>query len=82
MNSRVIWKPPIEASIGNMMIYTAPPPASGALLIFMMNLLKELVPIEDEKVTWQRLIETFKWAYARRTELGDPAFVDIGISTS
>jgi len=47
-----------------------------------MNVLRRLLPIEDENITWQRIVETFKWAYARRTELGDPDFVKgIGKST-
>ena len=59
-------------------MYTAPPPGSGVLLAFMMNVLEELVPVEDDRIMWQRIIETFKWAYAKRTELGDPDFEDVG----
>ena len=59
-------------------MYTAPPPGSGVLLAFMMNVLEKLVPVEDDRIMWQRIIETFKWAYAKRTELGDPDFEDVG----
>lgn len=60
----------------NLTIYSAPPPGSGAILAFIMNILRRLLPVNNEDVMWQRIVETFKWAYARRTELGDPAFVD------
>jgi len=40
-----------------------------------MNVLRRLLPVEDQNIMWQRIVETFKWAYARRTELGDPDFV-------
>lgn len=60
-----------------MTMLTAPPPGSGLLLTFMMNVLENFVPVNDTRVTWQRIIETFKWAYAKRTELGDPDFEDI-----
>ena len=58
-------------------MYTAPPPGSGVLLSLMMNILSDIVPTKDEKIFWQRIVETFKWAYARRTGLGDPAYEDI-----
>lgn len=61
--------------MGNLTIYSAPPPGSGAILTFMMNVLRRLLPVGNENVMWQRIIETFKWAYARRTEFGDPDFV-------
>ncbi|XP_023246184.1 glutathione hydrolase 1 proenzyme-like [Copidosoma floridanum] len=76
-NYRVNWTEPLVGKIGNVTVYTAPPPGSGALLVFMMNVLQGLVPANDENVMWQRIIETFKWAYAKRTELGDPHFVDV-----
>jgi len=62
--------------MGNLTIYSAPPPGSGAILTFIMNVLHRLLPVRDENIMWQRIVETFKWAYARRTELGDPEFVN------
>lgn len=50
---------------------TAPLPSSGVLLSFMMNVLEGLVIEKDEHIFWQRLVETFKYAYAKRTDLGD-----------
>ena len=55
-------------------MHTAPLPGSGILLSFMLNILDRLLPAPNEKVMWQRLAETFKWAYAKRTELEDPSF--------
>lgn len=55
-------------------MYAAPPPSSGALLAFMMNVLKGSFSVQEEKIMLQRVVETFKWAYAKRTELGDPNF--------
>ncbi|XP_029048723.2 glutathione hydrolase 1 proenzyme-like [Osmia bicornis bicornis] len=76
-NYRVKWMDPIESKVGNLTMYTAPPPGSGAILTFIMNVLNGLVPNEDVRVMWQYFVETFKWAYARRTELGDPAYVNV-----
>lgn len=69
------WRDPIMLKIGNLTIYSAPPPGSGAILAFIMNVIRRLIPVSNENVMWQRIVETFKWAYARRTELGDPDFV-------
>ncbi|XP_024887153.1 glutathione hydrolase 1 proenzyme-like [Temnothorax curvispinosus] len=77
---RAIWKKPIALKMGNLTIYSAPPPGSGAILIFIMNVFRRLLPVRNEYEMWQRIVETFKWAYARRTELGDPDFVE-GIDT-
>ncbi|EZA60265.1 glutathione hydrolase 1 proenzyme isoform X1 [Ooceraea biroi] len=72
---RAIWRKPIVSKIGNLTIYGAPPPGSGVILAFIMNVLRRLLPVDNENIMWQRIVETFKWAYARRTELGDPDFV-------
>jgi gamma-glutamyltranspeptidase/glutathione hydrolase/leukotriene-C4 hydrolase len=61
-----------------MTVYTAPLPGSGVLLAFMLNVLEDLVTVKDERVMYQRIIEAFKWAYAKRTQLGDPDFIDAG----
>lgn len=76
---RVKWSKPLEAKLGNLTLYTSPPPGSGSLIIFMMRVLKDLVNVEDESILWQRIVETYKWGYARRTELGDSDIVrDVG----
>lgn len=68
---------PIKSTIGNLTMYTAPPPGSGAILAFIMNVLHGMVPHPDNRIMWQTIVETFKWAYAKRSELADPEFVDI-----
>ncbi|XP_033215538.1 glutathione hydrolase 1 proenzyme-like, partial [Belonocnema kinseyi] len=73
-NYKVAWKNPIKVKFGSMTMYTSPPPGSGALLAFMMNVLEGVDFHQDETILYQYIVETFKWAYARRTELGDPEF--------
>ncbi|KAL7304051.1 hypothetical protein TKK_0003515 [Trichogramma kaykai] len=74
-NYEVKWREPLKAKLGNATIYTAPPPGSGALLSFIINVMDGFGKIDDVDLFYQRLIETFKWAYAKRTELGDQDFV-------
>ena len=52
-------------------MYSAPTPGSGAVLIFMLNVLEDLIPAPNKSIMWQRIAETFKWGYARRNEIGD-----------
>lgn len=73
---RALWREPVALKMGNLTIYSAPPPGSGAILAFIMNVLRRLLPVSNENIMWQRIIETFKWAYARRTELGDVEGID------
>ncbi|KAF2884624.1 hypothetical protein ILUMI_21545 [Ignelater luminosus] len=65
-------------------LYTMPPPASGVLLGFMLNILdgynftKDSIDGADNTIlTYHRIIEAFKYAYAKRTELGDSKYVNI-----
>lgn len=59
-------------------LYTAPIPGSGAILAFILNMLdgflKENEP--ESVVNYQRIIESFKYGFAKRTELGDTNFVE------
>lgn len=73
----VKWKTPITAKLGNLTMYTAPPPGSGVILTFILNLLQGIIPTNDKSVMWQRIVEAFKWGYAKRTEMGDPDYIDI-----
>lgn len=77
---RVKWRKPIKSTVGDLTIYTAPPPGSGALVTFIMNVLYGIIPNQDNRITWQNIIETFKWTYAKRTKLADPDFVNISES--
>ena len=75
------WLAPLSAPIGDgFMVHSVPPPASGAILIFWLHVLKyyNFVP-EDEcdTLTYHRLVEALKWAYAERTHMGDPFDPDI-----
>ncbi|KAK2183993.1 hypothetical protein NP493_287g01030 [Ridgeia piscesae] len=65
-------------------VYSPPPPASGAVILFMLNVLKgyhwsndTLATLSGRVLTFHRIAETFKFAYARRSQLGDEDFVDI-----
>ncbi|KAK2163380.1 hypothetical protein NP493_1465g00000 [Ridgeia piscesae] len=68
----------------NFTIFSPPPPASGALILFMLNVLKgynwsnkTLSTLDGRVLTYHRIAEAFKFAYARRTRLGDEDFLNI-----
>ncbi|XP_062536400.1 scoloptoxin SSD14-like isoform X2 [Armigeres subalbatus] len=80
----VRWNESIAIDINGDTMYVVPPPASGILLSFIMNILKNfhfqpehLSNINSTILTYHRIIEAFKHAYGRRTQIGDPKFLDI-----
>uniref|UniRef100_A0A182LRX3 Gamma-glutamyltransferase n=1 Tax=Anopheles culicifacies TaxID=139723 RepID=A0A182LRX3_9DIPT len=80
----VRWNESIPINMDGDTMYVVPPPASGVLLAFIMNILKgyhfepdDARNIEDIVRTVHRIVEAFKFAYGKRTEIGDPSFVDV-----
>jgi gamma-glutamyltranspeptidase/glutathione hydrolase/leukotriene-C4 hydrolase len=81
----VKWDEPIAINLrGKMTLFSSPPPGSGILLGFILNILdgynltsESIKDINSTILTYHRIIEAFKFAYARRTELGDGDFVNI-----
>ncbi|XP_044585577.1 scoloptoxin SSD14-like isoform X2 [Cotesia glomerata] len=79
------WQEPLETELSDgLKLFTSNFPTSGALLIFIMNIFDEfkfnpnsLNGDENTIKTYHRMIETFKYAYAVRSKLGDPEFHDM-----
>ncbi|XP_070172184.1 scoloptoxin SSD14 [Polyergus mexicanus] len=82
---RVLWDQPIQTNLsGGIKLFTIGLPGSGAILSFILNVLDDygftpasMVDFNTTILTYHRMIETFKYAYALRTDLGDGAFVDM-----
>lgn len=65
-------------------LFTTGLPGSGALLSFILNVFEDygftsasLADFNATALTYHRMIETFKYAYSFRTNLGDGAYVDM-----
>ena len=84
MHFRVSWTEPVTAHLANnITLYSVPPPGSGVILALILNILNGIVPHENHVTTYQRITEAFKFGYGKRTQLGDPDFVDISeVSTA
>ena len=67
--------------LNNLDMYSSPPPGSGVLAAFILSILNtyidqgDLSNAPDDPLTYHRIAEAFKHAYAQRTKLGDPDFV-------
>lgn len=77
------WEKPIAIGLSNkLMMYTVPPPGSGVLTAFILNVLDGLLGRSDDRprttakdpLTYHRIAEAFKHAFAQRTKLADPLF--------
>lgn len=70
-NYFVRWEEPISTTFMNNTIHTVPLPASGSVLILLMNILNGFLPSTKDITFYQRFVESLKYAYAKRTELAD-----------
>lgn len=79
-NYKVEWSEPISIKLpSDRILYSVPPPGSGAILGLILNIVKDYLDTNNLRniTNWQRIVESFKHAYGRRTHLGDPNFVNI-----
>ncbi|CRK91255.1 CLUMA_CG004935, isoform A [Clunio marinus] len=73
---QVKWLKPVETTLKHgEKLYSMPLTGSGTILIFIMNLLKDF-DLKHDVLSYHRIMEAYKLAYARRSELADPAFVE------
>ena len=73
---KVRWEEPVSVRLETLKatLYSVPPPGSGAVLALILNILDtcNIQSEDDTPLLYHRMVEAFKWAYAKRTELGDP----------
>jgi gamma-glutamyltranspeptidase / glutathione hydrolase / leukotriene-C4 hydrolase len=69
------WGKPVESKLFNgQTLYTYPLPGTGHIITFILNTLSGYKLQEhhkEDKLYYHRLIETFKFAFAKRSKLGD-----------
>ena len=77
--SRVLFGESVSAVLGRYTLHSFPPPGSGAVLVYILNIMKRynISPGNDIPMLYHRMAEAFKWAYAERTKLGDPTDPEI-----
>lgn len=82
---KVKWEEPLKSTFADgSNLYTVGLPGSGPLLVFITNILDQYNLTSDSLNGWNntiktyhRMIETFKYAYAFRSQMGDTDYVDI-----
>ncbi|XP_045448035.1 glutathione hydrolase 1 proenzyme-like [Melitaea cinxia] len=78
-NYQLEWQEPITVQLSEEhTLYSVPLPGSGSVLAFILNMLLGWVGagsnvLAGSELYWHRIVETFKYAYAKRTGLGDPS---------
>lgn len=79
--NRAKWVEPVKVELKNkQMLYSIPPPGSGVLAAYILNILDtyqnegESRPEDTDPLFYHRMTEAFKHAFAQRTKLADPDY--------
>ncbi|OLY84814.1 Gamma-glutamyltranspeptidase 1 [Smittium mucronatum] len=74
-----ILRKPLTITYNKRKVITCPPPTSGSILASILNVLEgyNLKGDDNRPLNIHRIVESFKFGYAQRSSLGDPAFVDV-----
>lgn len=73
---KVKWYKPVETTLKHgERLFSMPLTGSGSLLIFIMNLLNEY-DLKHDVISYHRIVEAYKFAYAKRSFFADPDFVE------
>ena len=71
-----VWAPAVSVKLDSLgvTVHSVPPPGSGAIMEYILNILGNyhMKPEDTSPLLYHRVTEAFKWAYALRTEIGDP----------
>ena len=73
---KVSWEAPVEAEIPHTgyRLFSSPPPGSGAIMASILGIsggYRPSPPDKNRPLAWHRFIEACKFAYAKRTLMGD-----------
>ncbi|XP_033726652.1 glutathione hydrolase 1 proenzyme-like [Pecten maximus] len=74
-NYDVVIREAVETTYNGHKILSVPAPASGSVLLFIMNVLEGFKFTKADKTaveTFHRIIETLKFAFEKQQQLGDP----------
>ncbi|CRL08032.1 CLUMA_CG020993, isoform A [Clunio marinus] len=71
LDYQVRWRYPVSTTLNdNSTFHTFPLPSNGAITPFILNLLKDY-DLKHDSLSYHRIVEAFKFAYAKRSLLGD-----------